>query len=74
MRNGPGADKRGWTKDSCADACADFRYFALQDGKNNSPGAGPQCFCEADLAHAQKLGPATDCGPTGNGWKNMIYE
>ena len=63
LRNGPMA--YGHTAETCAKACPTYKYFALQ---NNG-----WCCCDNDFTHVTKYGKA-DCGATGGGWCNYVYE
>lgn len=43
----------GYTPESCAIACKDYKYFGLQNGG--------WCCCENELEDATRYGPSTDC-------------
>ena len=66
-----GPREYGYTADSCLEACADFKYFALQH----------QGWCSCDNTYGTPEAqypqlPDNKCGNdlTGRGWSNAVYE
>ena len=62
----------GWYYDkvSCSQACKDYKYFGLQDERNNNRS---QCFCSDSWKETTQYGTDT-CGPGGGPWCNYVYE
>ena len=68
-----GPKKYGYTSDTCATACAGFKYFALQDNG--------WCTCDNDYSTPAQTYPKrsdTDCNKggkrMGGAWRNSVFE